>query len=134
MTVFLDTSAIYALFDRDDSNHSRARTIWRKLLESGAGMTTTNYVLVEAFALVQHRLGLAAARALREDFLPVVSIAWIGESTHRAAMDALLTSGRRTLSLVDCASFEVMRQLGIKSAFAFDRHFTEQGFPGPLKD
>jgi predicted nucleic acid-binding protein len=39
-----------------------------------------------------------------------------------------LTSARRRLSLVDCTSFEVMRRLGITSAFAIDRHFVEQGF------
>lgn len=30
--------------------------------------------------------------------------------------------------LVCCVSFDIMRQLGIKSLFAFDRHFKEQGF------
>ena len=34
----------------------------------------------------------------------------------------------RQLSLVDCTSFVVMRQIGIDDVFAFDRHFAEQGF------
>ena|GEM_PF-3548981 len=46
----------------------------------------------------------------------------------RAGVSALLTSGREQLSLVDCVSFELMRQLGIRTAFTFDRHFEEQGF------
>jgi predicted nucleic acid-binding protein len=37
-------------------------------------------------------------------------------------------ANRRSLSLVDCVSFVVMRQLAIRDAFAFDRHFEEQGF------
>ncbi|MDP2857839.1 MAG: VapC toxin family PIN domain ribonuclease, partial [Bacillota bacterium] len=41
---------------------------------------------------------------------------------------ALLTAGRRNLSLVDCVSFDVMRRLGMEKAFAFDAHFAEQGF------
>ena len=32
------------------------------------------------------------------------------------------------LSLVDCARSLIVRQHGIKKAFAFDRHFMEQGF------
>jgi predicted nucleic acid-binding protein len=32
------------------------------------------------------------------------------------------------LSLVDCASFESMRQAGLRQAFAFDVHFEERGF------
>jgi predicted nucleic acid-binding protein len=37
-------------------------------------------------------------------------------------------AGRRTLSLVDCVSFEVMRRTGIRKAFAFDRHFQDYGY------
>jgi hypothetical protein len=29
---------------------------------------------------------------------------------------------------VDCASFAVMRKLGIADVFAYDKHFSEQGF------
>jgi predicted nucleic acid-binding protein len=45
-----------------------------------------------------------------------------------SAISALLAAGRRKLSLVDCTSFEIMRSLGIKTVFAFDSHFVEQGF------
>lgn len=41
---------------------------------------------------------------------------------------ALLAAGRLRLSLIDCASFVLMRRHGIQRAFTFDRHFTEQGF------
>jgi predicted nucleic acid-binding protein len=31
-------------------------------------------------------------------------------------------------ALLDCVSFEVMRNSGAKTVFAFDLHFKEQGF------
>jgi len=31
-------------------------------------------------------------------------------------------------SLTDCVSFVVMRERGIAEAFAFDRHFEQEGF------
>jgi len=49
-------------------------------------------------------------------------------AAYGAGVAALLTAGRRQLSLVDCVSFLTMRRLNLKMAFAFDRHFTEQGF------
>ena len=46
----------------------------------------------------------------------------------RAAAGAVLAAGRKELSLVDCVSFQTMRELGVRSAFCFDKHFREQGF------
>jgi predicted nucleic acid-binding protein len=40
----------------------------------------------------------------------------------------LLAANRRSLSLVDCTSFEVMRQAGLDTVFTFDLHFREMGF------
>lgn len=91
-------------------------------------MVTTNYVLVETMAFVQHRLGLDATRLLQQDVCPVLQVAWIDATTHQAGVAAVLAAGRRGLSLVDCVSFEIMRQTGLRKAFAFDSHFGEQGF------
>jgi len=128
MSIYIDTAALYAILDADDENHAAARNTWVDLLNRQEELLCSNYVLVESFALVQHRLGIAAARALEESILPVLSVYWVGQATHHAAVSALLTAGRRDLSLVDCVSFECMRQLGIRTAFTFDRHFGEQGF------
>jgi predicted nucleic acid-binding protein len=62
MRVFIDTSAFYALLDRDDANHQRAKDVWTNLLKNENTLLTSNYVLVETFALVQHRLGIEAVR------------------------------------------------------------------------
>lgn len=128
MTCFIDTSAIYALLDAADSNHARATAAWRRLLGEEATGVVTNYILVETFALVQHRLGIEAVRSVQEDLVPLLTTAWIDEATHREALAALFAAGRRALSLVDCASFSTMRRLGLRDAFAFDAHFAEQGF------
>ena len=125
--VFADTSGFYAVLDRDDSNHGRAKAAWERLLRQ-ASLLTTNYVLVETTALVQHRLGLTALRAFSSDILPLLQVEWVSESRHRAALEALLAAARKKLSLVDCVSFQTMRDCGLRSAFCFDAHFREQGF------
>ncbi|MGH9661776.1 MAG: type II toxin-antitoxin system VapC family toxin [Bryobacteraceae bacterium] len=128
MTVFIDTSAFYALLDQDDSNHARALAVWRRLLQDGARLMTHNYVLVETSALVQHRLGLTAVRVFQDDVVPLLGVEWISEARHRAGVTAVLAASRGKLSLVDCISFQTMREGGVRSAFCFDRHFYEQGF------
>ncbi|WP_275666222.1 PIN domain-containing protein [Candidatus Methylomirabilis limnetica] len=89
---------------------------------------TSNYILVETFALLQNRLGMEAARAFQDDILPLINIEFIASGTHRSGVAALLSASRRDLSIVDCVSFEVMRTSGINTVFAFDKHFKEQGF------
>jgi predicted nucleic acid-binding protein len=128
MNIFIDTSAFYALLDRDDSNHQKAKKRWVDLLTSEIVLISNNYVLIESFALIQHRLGMEAIRGFQADILPLINIEFINSGMHRSAVSALLASSRRKLSLVDCVSFETMRNLGIKTVFAFDPHFKEQGF------
>ena len=127
MNVFVDTSAFYAVLDADDQCHQAARSSWAELLDGGHALHTSNYVLVETMALLQARIGMDCVRAFAADVLPVVNLFWVDEMTHRSAYHALLVSGRRDLSLVDCVSFEAMRRLHLEDAFCFDRHFAEQG-------
>ncbi len=128
MSVFVDTSALYAVLDADDENHLSALSEWQRLLLDSSQLVTTNYVLVEATALLQHRLGVEAVRIFEQDVCPVLGLEWIDEAKHGAGMASVLAAGRRRLSLVDCVSFTVMRALGVREAFAFDEHFAEQGF------
>lgn len=123
----MDTSAFLALLDGCDRHHPEAARTWEELILDETGLITTNYVLVETFALLQRRIGMAAVRAFQEDIVPLLRVQWIDALSHSNAMAAFLASGR-DLSLVDCSSFEAMRRLGIGTAFAFDRHFSDQGF------
>jgi predicted nucleic acid-binding protein len=128
MNAYIDTSAFLAVLDAADRVHPSARKTWEGLLAPDVRLYTNNYVLVETLALIQRKLGLSVIRVFEEDVLPVISVVWVDEAAHKAAMSALLAASRRELSLVDCASFETMRKLGLRTVFSFDRHFGEQGF------
>jgi predicted nucleic acid-binding protein len=128
LTCFIDTSGFFALFDADDSHHVEAARQWEGLLDQEAVLVTTSYVLVETMALMQRRLGIEAVRRFQSDVYPLLNVVWLDETFHSRAVESLLTAGARDLSLVDCASFAVMRNNGWMNAMAFDRHFKEQGF------
>ena len=128
MTVFVDTSALYALLDRNDEQHEQARLIWQETLDAATPLLTSNYVLLELSALLQRRFGMEAIRDLEEGFVPILTVTWVSEELHRLGMTMLLTANRRQLSLVDCVSFAVCQQSRVQTVFAFDAHFTEQGF------
>ena len=128
MNVFVDTSALYAVLDADDEKHDAARVMWKELLEGSHRLHTSSYVLVETAALLQCRIGMECVNVFTADVLPVLDVTWVDEGIHRSAHHALLVAARRTLSLVDVVSIEVMMRLGLRDVFCFDAHFAEQGF------
>jgi uncharacterized protein len=125
---FVDTSAFFTILDVAEHQHHRARGLWNQLVSDHELLVTSNYIVTETTALAQNRLGISAIRSLYQDILPIIQVTWVDEDIHSAAIAALFTANRRSLSLVDCSSFEVMRRRGITRVFAFDEHFREQGF------
>jgi uncharacterized protein len=84
---------------------------------------------VETISILQNRFGFDAVRSFTSDVLPAAEVMWVDEMIHESAFRALLVSGGRRVSLVDCVSFEVMLRGGIDAGFTSNAHFKEQGFP-----
>jgi predicted nucleic acid-binding protein len=128
VSVYADTSAFYALLVGTDEFHEPVRASFSALLRDGRLLWTTSFVIVETMALLQARVGLAAARDFDEEVLPVVNLHWVDEALYRRGTERLWREDRRDLSLVDCVSFEFMKTHGIGTALAVDPHFVEAGF------
>jgi predicted nucleic acid-binding protein len=128
LNILVDTSAFLAVLDERDLNHPAAKARWIEMLNRGDELVSHNYILVETSAVVLRKLGLEAVRVFERDVVPVLRLVWVTRELHEAAAGAHLVAGRRTLSLVDCVSFEVMRRTGVLTAFAFDPHFREYGY------
>ena len=125
VTVFVDTSALVAILDEDDSRHHEAGTTFR-WLALNADLVTHNYVHVEAVAVAERRLGAAAASRLVRLIFPIVRTIWIDEAVHFGALANRHPD--RGVSLVDQISFAVMRANAIDTAFACDADFEREGF------
>lgn len=126
--VLADTSALFALLVSTDDNHARAARAFERLADRNVPLVTTNYVLVESYALLARRVGIAAVRRFRASMQPLFDIVWVDAATHESALDLMLERPRSRISLVDATSFVVMRASGIEEAFAYDRHFRTAGF------
>ena len=128
MATLIDTSALYTLLDEADPDHPTAVNIFGRLRTRDRDLVLHSYALSETIALLQRRFGLDAVRRLVDVILPVIQIAWVDRELHDRAVGAMLASGRRTVSLVDHVSFILMRDRQMRTAFAFDRDFADQGF------
>ncbi|MFN7972631.1 MAG: PIN domain-containing protein [Acidobacteriota bacterium] len=127
-SLFADTSAFYALLDRDDRFHGAASRAFAGFEPDDTSLVTSSYVVLETLALLQHRIGLAPVRRFRAELQPILDIVWVGAPIHDRALAALIAASRRGVSLTDWTSFEIMRERDIEEAFSFDPDFEEQGF------
>jgi len=123
---FVDTSAFYALADRDDRHHAEACAIVERELKSKTHPFTTNYVVAETHVLILSRLGHQAARRWLRDF--VLPQEQVSEADQQAARAIILRHADKGYSLTDATSFAVMRRSGVHQVFAFDVHFAQFGF------
>jgi uncharacterized protein len=124
--LFVDTGAFYALADRRDPAHERARSFYEAC---NRPFVTTDFVFAETMSLLTKRLGKHTAvrfgagirRSSRfriDDATPQV---------REAAWQLFSSQPDKDYDLIDCTSFALMTSLKIDEAFGFDRHFTQHG-------
>ena len=123
--VLVDTSAVYALIDRDDSYHRKAVAILRSLPRRGLTPLLTNFIIAESHALLLSRLGAEMAREwLVKQVWPVERVN-VQDENKAGAIIRRYTD--KTFSYTDATSFAVMERLGLRESFAFDPHFQQYG-------
>jgi predicted nucleic acid-binding protein len=128
LKLLADTSALLALVLRDDQNHAGAVEFLRR--NPSARFVLTDLVLGELATRVRVRAGAARAVAIARDLLRSrrYEVLFVDVGLAESALLSMERFADKGLSFTDCASFEIMRQLGIKQAFTFDRDFRDCGF------
>ena len=142
--IFLDTGFLFALFVEGDFNHDRVQEVFKEYRGRRLDqlVVTTNHVVAETVTLlrkrghpdtrIRHGLAVMVGEQLLAGTLGQVHRTT--EDEERAALAYLKKHADQDYSFVDCLSFVVMEQLGIREAWAVDRDFTHRfvATPGPL--
>ena len=119
-----------ALRYRRDQYHGRARARLERLQHEHLGLVTTEWVLGEAVTLLKARGAIEQALSLGEALLGG-RLGHLVESTGERrgrAWELFVRYRDRRVGWVDCASFAVMEELGIRRFFGFDDDFVRAGF------
>ena len=123
--VLWDSSAILALLDADDADHARAVAVARQVASEGRPSFITNYIEVEAHALLVRRLGRTIAREwLLTGRLPVVRAL---PAEEERAREIVTRHTDKDWTLCDAISFAVLETRHIPRVFTFDHHFRQYG-------
>lgn len=126
MTLFVDSSGILALVDRDDPAH--AGVVEAFTLGRSEVLVTHAYVIVETLAVARRRYGPAVTADLIDRVIPALDVAPVDADLHAAAVAAFRDTVESAVSLVDRTSFVFMRRMGLERAIALDADFRTAGF------
>lgn len=131
MTVlFLDTGFLIALEAVDDQFHHSASRFWQNFLSKPSALVTTSFVLDEVATYFNsrghHSKAIDIGRYLMTS--PSVKLIHVDATLFQESWRWLERHQDKRYSLTDCVSFVVMKQLKIKTALTFDKHFAQAGF------
>ena len=90
MTVFVDSSGILALLDRDDSAH--AGVVEAFALGRSEALLTHAYVIVETLAVARRRYGPAVAADLIDRVIPALEVTPVDAEQVRVVIRLTLTA------------------------------------------
>jgi predicted nucleic acid-binding protein len=131
--IFVDTGALIALEDVNDKNHAEAVTFRDKLRTEKKRLISTSYVLDETYTFLLLHIGyektlLFHNRIQRMRQGGILEIIHVSKEIEEESWQVFEEFNKDKLwSFTDCTSKVVMDSLGIKKAFAFDRHFDQMG-------
>jgi len=126
VTLFVDSSGILALVDRDDPAHTGVVEAFA--LGRSEALSTHAYVIVETLAVARRRYGPAVTADLIDRVIPALDVAPVDADLHAAAVAAFRDTAESSVSLVDRTSFAFMGREGIERAIALDADFRTAGF------
>ena len=127
--VFVDTGGWVALFGANDQNHKTAVPIFEGLKKTRALLYTSDYVIDETLTLTavrgSHAQSVLAGKALFES--AVVKIVHVAPDYLQGSWEWYQKYKDKRFSFTDVTTITIMKILGIKKIFGFDREFEKAG-------
>ena len=133
--VFLDSAYLIALAQPGDEHHIKSREISVWLHTTRTRIVTSRAVLLEiGSALCKVRFRPAATRLVESlEKSPLVEIVPLTEELCKAGWVMFQQRLDKEWSWVDCISFVVMHDRGLRQALTTDEHFEQAGFIALLR-
>jgi predicted nucleic acid-binding protein len=114
----------------NDQNHAAATEHWEGVVASHPRLVTTSWVLGEVLTFLNRRGHHAKAVQVGNVLLrsPSIELVNVDEPLLFKAWGYFQQHADKRFSLADCISFVLMKERGVETALAFDRHFVQAGF------
>jgi predicted nucleic acid-binding protein len=119
--IFLDSSFYVSLVIQNDVNHRKAENLAKNIRIK---KITSEDILKETLTIVSQRKGKAAVARFYEDVLEDTEILPITTNRYTAGLQLFMRpTTQKDISLIDCITAALCREIGVKTILTFDRHF-----------
>lgn len=127
--IFVDTSALIALSDRNDKNHRRAVEFFKEAVKT-TRFVISKHILLEYIDGVTKRVSKRKAMEELDSIVKsrLIIIHHEKPKDWDRALEYFFKYSDQDIDLTDCLSFAVMERLKLKTAFTFDSDFETHGF------
>jgi uncharacterized protein len=127
---FIDTSFIIALASRKDSNHQTALELSKYIKENQIKLLTSEFIILEmcnSFAKANlKKNAIILVDSIYQD--PNIEVLGLSDKYFQSGLELYRKADDKSWSLVDCISFEILREKGFKNVLTTDKHFFQAGF------
>jgi predicted nucleic acid-binding protein len=132
--IFIDSGAIYAIFDKNDTNHKCAAAYYKENIKEETFIITTP-ILIECWFLIESRLGAFFSQkfldAVHSNIFVLREISYVDFENALTINKKYDTAG---FGLVDSLSFAFIERNKINKIFTFDRKHFSIYMPDNLKE
>jgi predicted nucleic acid-binding protein len=127
--LFVDTGAFVAKEIAGDPYHTLAAHCWREIEDGNYQLVSSEHIFDECVTLLARRTNYAWAAEWGNDVLDA-GIEWLRTDVTewRQALLLMRKYADQGVSFTDCLSAVLMKRVGCKQIFGFDRHFESLGF------
>ena len=131
--ILFDTSGFFALIDKRDRTHGKA-VAWIEAQRQRIRPVTTEWVVGETCTLLvaRKRPHLVARFLDYVDSSAALLLLNPDDTLLRAAKAMIRQQPEQSYSFVDCISFCLMKERGIRNAFTTDSHYRKAEFSAVL--
>ena len=127
--IFIDTSAIAAIMNKNDQFHKKAVSFYTKILDEEYSLVLTNFIIAETHALLLKSThdGSLGLKWLGEVAYQAFHIIRPDESDEKEGIKLLTKYDDKIWSFTDSLSFRTMEKFSIEYYFSFDKDFKQIG-------
>ncbi|MBI5971023.1 MAG: type II toxin-antitoxin system VapC family toxin [Deltaproteobacteria bacterium] len=131
--IFVDTSYVLALFNASDEFHLKAKELKYLTFQPNTIITTEAVLLEIGNAFSKHNLRQKCSAFIRGFYeTENIQVAPVTTALIEQGLELFDKRHDKEWGLIDCISFVVMKDYGIKHALAADEHFVQAGFKALL--